>query len=73
MKNLVIISFLVFFCTFNMEGQCFNYQKNPDFNCHQYVRGCVTGLVDLDDQKPLPPLNGLISTNINSSFDFIKV
>ncbi|MFN8337716.1 MAG: hypothetical protein U0T36_01735 [Saprospiraceae bacterium] len=73
MKNLVIISFLVFFCTFNMEGQCFYYQKNPDFNCHQYVRGCVTGLVDLDDQKPLSPLNGLISTNINSSFDFIKV
>lgn len=73
MKNLVIISFLVFFCTFNMEGQCFYYQKNPDFNCHQYVRGCVTGLVNMDDQIPLTALNGLLSSNINSSYDFIKV
>jgi hypothetical protein len=77
MKNLIHIFLL--FCSFSFAfGQppgCFSYTKAYPFNCHQYVRGCLTGKVNLTTQIPISDLqlSQLNSSNINSGSDFIRV
>lgn len=54
---------------------CCSYDKDCNFNCHQYVRGCAMGLVDLVTRVPFDDddLCALNSGQIKNGNDFIKV